>query len=177
MGRVAHEDSFRTAASLASRVFPLLQTSERSRLLQRGRVESLAGLRERARFGAGMEETESPLSPTQLELQNQALRDQIDGLNREIELVRRANARRKQAALSDGSELRRIDRALQKFKKDNASAREMLESVRARSAARSDGPGPASAPPTASAPPRPCPVRSNRARSRWCSSCRTWRPS
>eukprot|EP00321_Phaeocystis_globosa_P016676 CAMPEP_0118830008 /NCGR_PEP_ID=MMETSP1162-20130426/25408_1 /TAXON_ID=33656 /ORGANISM="Phaeocystis Sp, Strain CCMP2710" /LENGTH=172 /DNA_ID=CAMNT_0006761267 /DNA_START=72 /DNA_END=587 /DNA_ORIENTATION=+ len=75
-----------------------------------------------------MEETESPLSPTQLELQNQALRDQIDGLNREIELVRRANARRKQAALSDGSELRRIDRALQKFKKDNASAREMLES-------------------------------------------------
>ena len=53
----------------------------------------------------------------QLELQNQALRDQIDGLNREIELVRRANARRKQAALSDGSELRRIDRALQKFKK------------------------------------------------------------
>ena len=102
-----------------------------------------------------MEETESPLSPTQLELQNQALRDQIDGLNKEIELARRANARRKQAALSDGSELRRVDRALQKFKKDNASAREMLESVRARSAAPSDGPGPA---PSPRPQPRPAPV-------------------
>ena len=81
-----------------------------------------------------MEEAESP---TQLELQNQSLRDQVDGLNKELELVRRANTRRKQAALSDGSELRRVDRALQKFKRDNASARDMLESVRARSAAPS----------------------------------------
>ena len=122
-----------------------------------------------------MEETESPLSPTQLELQNQSLRDQVDGLNKELELVRRANTRRKQAALSDGSELRRVDRALQKFKRDNASARDMLESVRARSAAPSMAL--ACALPATSAPPRPRLVRSNRARSRWCSSCRTRRPS
>ena len=119
-----------------------------------------------------MEEAESP---TQLELQNQSLRDQVDGLNKELELVRRANARRKQAALSDGSELRRVDRALQKFKRDNASARDMLESVRARSAAPSMAL--ACALPATSAPPRPRLVRSNRARSRWCSSCRTRRPS
>ena len=45
--------------------------------------------------------------------------------------MRKANSRRKQAAVSDGSELRRVDRALQKYKKENASARELLESVRA----------------------------------------------
>ena len=120
-----------------------------------------------------MEEAESP---TQLELQNQSLRDQVDGLNKELELVRRANTRRKQAALSDGSELRRVDRALQKFKRDNATARDMLESVRARSAAPSMALA-CALPTTQPRPARPRLVRSNRARSRWCSSCRTRRPS
>ena len=96
--------------------------------------------------------------------------------------MRRANTRRKQAALSDGSELRRVDRAVQKFKRDNASAREMLESVRARSAASSVAYPyalPVSYPtPCRSRILRPaCLARSNRARLRWCSSCRTRRPS
>ena len=57
---------------------------------------------------------------------------QLDALNTELEQIRRSNMRHKQAAVSDGSELRRVDRALQKYKKDNAAAREILEAQTGR---------------------------------------------
>ena len=46
----------------------------------------------------------------------------------ELAEVRRATTRTKQAAVSDGSELKRIDRSIAKYRKQTAELREMLDS-------------------------------------------------
>ena len=48
--------------------------------------------------------------------------------------MRRANTRTKQVAVADGSELRRVDRAVARLRKQNMELREQQESVRRRPA-------------------------------------------
>ena len=67
---------------------------------------------------------------------------QLEQIKSQLTSLRKSNERSKQASLSDGSELQRVDRAIAKYRKQNKEMRGQLEGVGSRRPSPAHHPAP-----------------------------------